>query len=283
MRLKTIALSLAALAVMPASLAVAAKDIPRTVAMSPADAALAERAINRGWLMYAYDQAAWHGTDDMAAKMPDYADRVGGWIVEGPANATHLIFYSRDKDNPKAVYVADFRDMKLVSSKVLGASDDTMLTQAQLKLIDARSRAKAAMLAAKVTFCANAAANSIVLPPERPGGPYLVYFMTPQTGSAAVPIGGHFLFEVAVDGRVSGPRPFSKSCLEMPARRTGAKDAQMAFVTSLLDPVPTEVHVFTMIAMRLPLVVGTTQNNMLWSLDLDNGHPRILSMGPISK
>jgi hypothetical protein len=281
MRLKTIAISLAALAAMSAPLAVSAKDTFRPEAMSPADAALADRAVTRGWLMYAYDQAAWHGTDDMAAKMPDYASKVEGWIVDGPANAAHLVFYSKDKDNPKAVYVADFRDLTLVSSRVIGPSDDATLTSAQLGLIEARRRAKAAILDAKVGFCAKAAPNSIVLPPERPGGPYLVYFMTPQTGNAMVPIGGHFLIEVAAGGAVGNPRAFSKSCLELPVRSAGAADGRMAFVTSLLDPVPTEIHVFTMIAMHLPLVVGTTQNRLLWSLDMDNGRPRIQSMGTV--
>ena len=279
MKLKTVAISLAALAAMSAPLAVSARDAPGPVAMSPADAALADRAVSRGWLMYAYDQAAWHGTDDMAAKMPDFASKAEGWIVDGPANATHLIFYSKDSDNPKAVYVADFRDLKLISSKVLGPSDDATLTPAQLGLIKARRRAKTALFDAKVGFCAKAAPNSIVLPPERPGGPYLVYFMTPQTSNATVPIGGHFLFEVAADGTVSSPRPFSKSCLELPVRKTGETDADMAFVTSLLDPVPTEIHVFTMISMHLPLVVATTQNKLLWSLDIDKGRPRIQSMG----
>jgi hypothetical protein len=279
MRLKTIAISLAALAAMSAPLVVSAKDTSQPQAISPADAALADRAVSRGWLMYAYDQAAWHGTDDMVAKIPDFASKAEGWVVDGPANAAHLVFYSKDKDNPKAVYVADFRDLKLVSSRVIEPSDDATLTPAQLGLIEARRRAKAAMFNAKVGFCAKTAPNSIVLPPERPGGPYLVYFMTPQTSNATVPIGGHFLIEVAVDGIVGNPHPFSKSCLELPVRSAATTDARMAFVTSLLDPVPTEIHVFTMISMHLPLVVATTQNRLLWSLDIDNGRPRIQSMG----
>ena len=275
---------MAALAAMSAPLAVSAKDTFQPEAMSPADAALAGRAVTRGWLMYAYDQAAWHGTDDMAAKMPDYASKAEGWIVDGPANATHLIFYSKDQDNPKAVYVADFRDLKLVSSRVIGPSDDATLTPAQLGLIEARRRAKAAMYDAKVGFCAKAAPNSIVLPPERPGGPYLVYFMTPQTGDATVPIGGHYLFEVAETGRVSGPRVFTKSCMELPIEgKPGNKKLTSLLTTDVLDPVPTEVHVFTTFAVHVPLFVMTTQNRRVWGIEIIGGTARIRLVGETQK
>lgn len=271
MRLGFPVIILAALTAMSAPLVVSAKDTP-AAALSDGDEALVERAINRGQLMYAYDQAAWHGTDDLRAKLPDFATRVDGWVVDGPRDAPHLIFYSNDKDNPKAVYVADFRDNKLLSSKVLGPEDDTALTPSQLKLIDVRRRALEALLKSKLGFCAKATPNSIILPPESAAGPYLVYFMTPQINNDGVPLGGHYLFEVSVDGSVRKPRAFTKACMEMPIKGTPRqKDTVAMGVTHLLDPVPTEIHVFTSLAANLPIYVITARNGRIWATDITGG------------
>lgn len=277
MKLKSLAL-LAALAAMPAPPAVWAQDKPGAMpaAMAPMtdeDARLVRRAIDRGQLMYAYDQAAWHGTDDLKIKLPDFAARVDGWIVDGPAQSPHLIFYSRD-EQPRAVYVADFRDNRLVSGKVLGPGDDTTLSPARLSMIEARRAARTALASSPQGFCAKASPNSIVLPPETPDGPYLVYFMTPQTANDSIPAGGHYLFEVA-RGKVLRSRGFTRSCISL-SLTAGGKGRPAALVVShLLDPVPTEIHVFTMFAARLPVDVVTTGNGRIWAVESVRGQARI--------
>src|SRR5689334_10306230 len=77
--------------------------------MSETEAVAVRQAEERGAMMYAYDQAAWHGTDDLMAKLPDFASRVGGWVVDGPAEAPELVFFDRDEADPHAIYIADFR------------------------------------------------------------------------------------------------------------------------------------------------------------------------------
>lgn len=272
MRMAVAVTIMAALAAMSAPLVVSAKDFA-AAALSDGDQALIQRAINRGQLMYAYDQAAWHGTDDLRVKLPDFSTRVDGWVVDGPRDAPRLIFYSKDKDNPKAVYVADFRDNKLLSSKVLGPEDDTTLTPRQLTLIDVRRRALEALFKSKLGFCAKATPNSIVLPPESAAGPYLVYFMTPQINNDSVPLGGHYLFEVSADGSVRKPRAFTKACMEMPIKGTPReKDTVAMGVIHLLDPVPTEIHVFTSLAANLPIYVITARNGRIWATVLTGGN-----------
>ena len=59
------------------------------------EAARLARARARGALLYAYDRAAWHGTDDLRTKLPDFAQRVGGYIVDGPAAAAQLTFFDK--------------------------------------------------------------------------------------------------------------------------------------------------------------------------------------------
>lgn len=91
--------------------------------ISAADQQAIGDASARGSLIYAYDQAAWHGTDEMLAKLPDAGSKVGGWIVDGPANAPELIFVDRNEAAPHAVFFVDFRDGRLISSRAAGSAD----------------------------------------------------------------------------------------------------------------------------------------------------------------
>ncbi|MDB5693017.1 MAG: hypothetical protein JWO81_2080 [Alphaproteobacteria bacterium] len=240
-------------------------------AISSADQGAIGLAVDRGALIYAYDQAAWHGTDDARAKLPDLSAS-GGWIVDGPANAPELVFYDKDAADPHAVYVADFRDGKLVSSRVIGPSDDRTLSPARKAMIAAVRAAREKLVAAGARACASAPFNVVVLPPSAPGGSTLVYFLTPQTKNEAVPLGGHYRVEVGPDGKAGEMRAFTHSCIDMPARGevAGVPDGGKlagGVVTHLLDPVPTEIHVFSSLGARLPLFVGTTQNRRLWAVE----------------
>ena len=98
-----VAFLLALIALSMSGAAAAAK--PR---VTPAEASATRLAFERGQLIYAYDRAAWQGSDDLVAKVPDYASKVGGWIVDGPAEAPQLVFYDRDLATPHAVFIANF-------------------------------------------------------------------------------------------------------------------------------------------------------------------------------
>jgi hypothetical protein len=100
--------------------------------MSDTDEVQVQQALNRGTTIYEYDQAAWHGTDDMLAKLDDATKaKVGGWIVDGPASAPDLVFYDKDTADPHAIYVAHFDWERLVSSRVLGPNEDRSLSPAR--------------------------------------------------------------------------------------------------------------------------------------------------------
>lgn len=126
-----------------ALLAAAALQSPPP-ALAPSEANAVARASQRGAAIYAYDQAAWHGTDDMRAKLPDYANKLGGYVADGPPEAPRLVFF--DKSRSKAVYIARFSGGHLVEGKVLGATDDTALTPIDRRMIDALGIARAALV-----------------------------------------------------------------------------------------------------------------------------------------
>ena len=78
---------------------------------------------------------------------------------------------------------------------------------------------------------------------------------------------------VAADGTVGAAHPFTKTCLSLPSAST--KNAPKALVvTQLLDPLPTEIDVFTMFAARLPLCIGTPDGR-IWSVESSGGQARI--------
>lgn len=241
--------------------------------LSTSDAAALRQAETRGALIYAYDQAAWHGTDDFRLKAASMRPEPGGWIVDGPADAPELVFIDRNTTDPKALYIADFKNGKLVNGKILGDGDDRSLTPARKQMVEALRIARQTIGEAKLTPGTKAPFNTVVLPPEIPGGPTLVYFLTSQTELKTIPFGGHYLVPVAADGKAGSIRAFTKSCINLPfpasgkARISGTPAA--ITITHLLDPTPTEIHVFSAAAARLPVLVATSDHR-LWEV-LPNG------------
>lgn len=232
--------------------------------VSPAEAAQLREIARRGALIYAYDQAAWHGTDDMTVKLPDYQSRIGGWIVDGPAEAAELIFFDRAGTRP--VYTARFRDGKLVSGEV-ATTAATELSASRRRLIAARKAGLDALTGSGSKGCSEAPMNSVVLPAAAPGEPTLVYVLTPQRVMEAFPFGGHYLIPVDPSGRAGKVRRFTNTCLEISLSEIpkGGTPAALG-VTHLLDRVPTEIHVFSSLAARVPVIVGT-RDGRTWSVD----------------
>jgi hypothetical protein len=278
MRMLHRALACAALA-----LALPLPSVAHGQAMSAEEMAAVQLALDRGQLLYAYDQAAWHGTDDFRAKAQTAGTwdvlgaRSGGWIVDGSAGAPEIVFYDRDRANPEVLYVARFTDggTRLVESRLVSPDEPSPLTPERRRLIDAQRAAYEAIAATDSRLCADARPNTVVLPPAMPSDPVLVYFLTPQTETGKYPLGGHYRVEVAPDGTAGPIRPFTKSCLTMDVGENRPVALQ---ISHLLDPTPTEIHVFFMFATKLPLYVATTSNGRLWAVESSAGQARIRTM-----
>jgi hypothetical protein len=234
-------------------------------ALSAEDRQAIDEASRRGALLYAYDQAAWHGTDEMVAKLPDFRSKVGGWIVDGPANAPELVFFDRDPAAPHAVFIADFKDGKLASSHAAGPGE-AELSPERRRLIAARAAALQALLAKGITRCVDAPMNTVVLPPLGESGTTSVYVLTPQTKATVIPFGGHYRIDVGGDGRAANIRPFTNSCIALPVAEAGKPRSVALYITHLLDPVPTEIHVFSSLVARVPVVVGT-KDGRIWEVN----------------
>jgi hypothetical protein len=222
-------------------------------------------AVSRGELLYIYDEAGWHGTDDFLANYAGLAGQAGGYVVSGDDLDAELVFYDKSKSN--AVYRAKFINRKLVKSGP-AAADRVALTAIEKQLIAAKDKALAAFIAANVGLCSASNPNLAALPPERPGGPVIVYIMTSSTTPDTVPLGGHYSVEVAADGSVGPIRHFTKACIDMPMNKKPPVGEPVAFVvTHLLDPTPTEIHVFSSLTSKVPLIVVTSPDARMWLVD----------------
>ncbi|MFN4096437.1 MAG: hypothetical protein ACK4GG_06695 [Sphingomonas sp.] len=223
-----------------------------------------DAAMRRAHLMYWYDQAAWHGTDDMLVNGKQIAGKIGGWIVDGPADEPLLIFYSKGSD-PVPVYIARFRNGRLVEGRVARGDERGLVTPARKRLIDAVGVARSALEQANVGRCSDKPFNTIVLPAEVEDGPVRVYFLTPQTATDSIPFGGHYLVEVDSTGGTSPVRKFTNSCISVPTKQPDGGKSVGLVITHLLDPVPTEIHGFSAMAARVPVYVGT-RDKRIWEV-----------------
>ena len=217
-------------------------------------------ALQRGRLLYAIDRAAWVATDDMMAQMPDWRSAgLRGYIVERDGTGYSVSFYGGPEPAPVAFYRGRVENHRIVSREVFGAAARPALTPFQRRLVAARD------LVARSTrnrACGRAPFNSAVIPPETPDGPIDVYLLTPQATDREFPFGGHFRATVTAEGRVTGERAFTNSCLTMPAPPPGA----FLGVSHMLDPVPTEIHVFTSLAARAPVFVAIVRPERVYEV-----------------
>ena len=93
-------------------------------------------------------------------------------------------------------------------------------------------------------LCADTHPNIAVIPPDSLDGSMDVYVLTPQTAAGTYPFGGHNRATCSAAGQLLSQRAFTNSCLDMSEPAQGAGRPGALFVTHLLDPIPTEIHVF---------------------------------------
>ena len=224
-----------------------------------------EFAQSRGRLLYAIDRAAWVATDDMQEKMPGWQSAgMAGFVVDRDGPGWQVLFFGGPDAAPVAFYRARVANHRVVSSQVFAGDARPALTPIQRRLVAARAAAGRAAPGRRP--CANAPFNVAMIPPETPDGPIDVYLMTPQLRAGEFPFGGHYRLTVAADGSVSGERAFTNSCLTMSAPPRGNRQPEAMFVTHLLDPVPTEIHVFTSLTAGLPVFVGIAEPERIYSV-----------------
>ena len=235
------------------------------------------QTIRRGQLLYAFDQAAWRATDRMLAdakaqgRMDQIRDTVESWVVHPRDDGLlEVLFFDRTLDAPNAVYTAQLGDDgRRVVSGAFAAPATAITEPVTLGMIRAQRAALGSLQRTPIQRCKAAPFNIATLPPVEPDGPVPVYILTPQTDGAHVPFGGHVRIMVTADGTVAAPHAFAKSCLELTTKAPEGVPVAIG-VTQLVDPLPTEIAVFTMLAAKVPLHV-ITQDQRTWRIDAPGG------------
>jgi hypothetical protein len=246
--------------------------VPALVAAAPPKLKAGEEArikfaIDRGEELFEIDRAAWVTTDDMVEKRGDdrSAGLIKGWVVEREAGAPHayiVTYYTNDPGGRRALYVGHVRDNKVVSAALVPAEKPVALTQTQARLADA---VEAARERSKFKPCTPANFNVTAVPPKVPSGPVEVYLLTAMVRSGEYPFGGHYRLEVGDKGRIRSSRKFTNACMNIPDGRGADGEQSVALgVTHLLDPVPTEIHVFMSIWLGKPIYVSA--GNRVWEV-----------------
>ena len=257
-----------------APLAAVLLSAPALADPSTSELAAASAAEVRGAEIYAYDQAAWHSTDQLQDDMGKAHSSVealrargfAGFIVEPATDGLLLATYYGKKDG-KAFALARYwmAGSAVKRGGLVSASDDSALSPLALKLVERRDQALAIAQADDVGICTDGPPNTVVLPP-RPDGSIPVYLMSAMVKNGSFPGGGHYLYMFDAAGKLDSKRPFAKSCV-MVEWGNVPKDAAGAGVTHLLDPQPNEIHVFISLTMPIPLGVLTSSNRELWWVD----------------
>jgi hypothetical protein len=244
-------------------------------AVAPASATAADEAsriaeaAHRGALIYRYDQAAWHSSDALVADLTQAElAAVRGWVVVPAGDALRTIYYAGEPGAHTALYSADWSSGDRTSNRRRYTTPDDQRLDAET--------ARVIALRDSISFdglqnCSNRAFNIVTLPASATGNSDSIYLLSPQT-DRNIPFGGHHRIDF-VDGRETARRRFTNSCIAFPPQ------GDMLFISHLLDPIPTEIHVFSMYAARRAVAVGTADQR-IWAVEPGSTGPRISLIDP---
>ncbi|SOD50583.1 hypothetical protein [Pseudoxanthomonas wuyuanensis] len=208
-----------------------------------------------GLTIYRHDQAAAVATD-AAFKVRSFKKdkRINGWITEEQQGSVVVTFIDK---TPAALYRITVANG--VAGSLASLESPTPLTAYEAGAAAARQAA----LASNFEPCSSSY-NSVVLPSPVDGN-WLVYLIPGTTKNNIVPIGGTYRMEISGSNIVS-QRAFTRTCISL---QTDPRAAALV-VTHLLDPIPTEAHVFWSIWAQKPLYVSTPPNGTLWLVEGNN-------------
>ncbi|WP_108788259.1 hypothetical protein [Erythrobacter sp. Alg231-14] len=240
--------------------------------ISSQDAVAIDQALFLGEAIYRYDQAAWHTTDALREDFNDLgATGIRGWIINTIDGGLEAVFYRPTRDGFEAVWSGVYDGNRVRNTNTYDPGERAF-TQEETAMV----RAGSAPLenTAELARCSRQSFNRVVLPTGKDDGGFFVYFLVPQPAMNEIPFGGHYRFEVR-DGNVVADRAFTNSCLTVSSTTSNGEQPVAIYVTHVLDPTPTEIHVFSMFAAGVPVTVMTMDNDQSWTIEIDEGKPRI--------
>ncbi|WP_271438306.1 hypothetical protein [Pontixanthobacter luteolus] len=246
-------------------------DLPEGVGVeeqaTPQQEAANQRASELGLQIYLHDQAAWHGTDWVRARL-DFADHpeIKGYVTEELASGNIGLVYYTELDGALYEFARlEMAGSKVVSGAIMQMPQDQPLSRDLQRQVEARQAALEQGAKEQLQLCTSGAVNTVLLPPSETGE-IPVYLLSAPVEPGRFPLGGHYLFNVDADGKVVSGRAFMHSCTDVPVINRHVINGPENYTTAhLLDDHPNEILHYVARNMNLPLVIGT--GNVLWTLD----------------
>lgn len=103
----------------------------------------------------------------------------------------------------------------------------------------------------------------VVLPDPAAGEGALRAYVLASNARNAFAAGGNFRMDVAPDGGITATRAFTNTCIQLQSDPR----AVAQFLTHLLDPQPTEIHVLVNLMSTQPLYLSTAENGRIWKIE----------------
>jgi len=215
----------------------------------------------RGLQMYLHDHASAVVSDAVQPMLTaDMRKHMNGYITEERGGAIVVSFVGTGDDGHRYAW---FRAAVGPDGQLMG--NVSRYDQPQ-KLSDYEEKAAAALRTATASKFAPCTPNynTVVLPKE---DGWQVYLLPGVKEKGMIPLGGAYRVDTDASGlTLLAQRGFTKTCVNLPV----PDNAAALTITHLLDPDPTETHVFWQLWSRKPFFVVTVPNRSVWSID--KGH-----------
>jgi len=210
----------------------------------------------RGRALYAYDQAAWHGTDAIFALKPD-TKGLAHYICSMTATGWVIVFpqWNEAHDQLLVIYEAREKDGKFVARKLdtpAAADSDLVAKERALELVIADFPKP------------NRPYNTAILP--APDGNLFVYLYPGQTTQNVWPIGGDLRYIISGDGKtIVDRRRLHEAILDMETRA----NQKGGYHTHPMSDVPEDTDVLYVLNRKpsVPEFVGTPRQ--IYEIDTD--------------
>lgn len=233
----------------------------------PALLAEVERAETRGRMLWLYDQAAWHATDELLEDVDTskIENPRGYVVVPGEGEGTLETIFISERDGK----LFAFARYLVRGSEVTGGGpiegDLPALDPLAERLFRAREPALAAMGAQSYSLCSRESPNTLALPPDEAGN-VVFYLLTSTRESGSYPIGGHYRADVAADGTVASTQRYMNTCFNLPTTPQRGPDGSPGHpgVSYLFGGAPSEIHVFASFQFADGFMVIAQQSRKLW-------------------
>lgn len=216
----------------------------------------------RGRQIYIHDHAVVVVSD---AAQPLFTEKarqhLRGYITEEKAGVIVVTYFGTGDDGHMAAW---YRAAVGPDGRLLGTVSQYETPQA---LSDFEYRAAAARqtgMGYKFRPCAQNY-NTVVLPTS---GGWQVYLIPGTTENDLVPFGGTYRVDTDTTGRtIVAGRGFTKSCLTLSTKAKAEDEPVTILVSHLLDPQPTEAHVFWQLWSHQRWRIVTVANSLSWQIE----------------